>query len=468
MTRSHRQERITKKSKYGEYEILKWVWFCLSEKLAGYRGVLLELLQKVGVKIGDQIRIKRNGEIYEGILMPRSELGDEKHIEIKLRTGYNIGIHVSPTIKIEKLGEGANPTFTQPSLPSEKPGLPKVSIISTGGTIASRVDYRTGAVRPALSASDLYAVVPELSEIAVVKAEILFSILSENMTPNHWSETAKTVARHIAEGVEGVVVAHGTDTMAYTSAALSFALQDLPVPVLLVGSQRSSDRPSSDAALNLLYTVTAAAKAPFAEVALAFRDSISDKAIAIHRGTKVRKCHTSRRDTFQSINAKPIAHVEEGKVTMLTEDYRKRDPKRKLVLKPNFEEKIALVKTHPGFNPKLIGWLVEEGYRGIILEGTGLGHVGTTCFNAIKQAVEKSMFVGMTSQCLWGRVDMKVYETGRDLMAIGVVPLGDMLPETALVKLMWAYGQTKSLDVVKNIMATNIAGEISSRTFYNH
>lgn len=440
----------------------------MSEKLAGYRGALLEILRKVGVEIGDQIRVKRNGEIYEGILMPRSELGDDKHIEIKLMTGYNIGIHVSPTIKIEKLGEGAKPAFTQPSIPREKTGLPKVSIISTGGTIASRVDYRTGAVRPALSASDLYAVVPELSEIAVIKAEILFSLLSENMTPKHWSETAKTVARHIEDGVDGVVVAHGTDTMAYTAAALSFALQDLPVPVLLVGSQRSSDRPSSDAALNLLYAVTAVAKAPFAGVALAFRDSISDKAIAIHRGTKVRKCHTSRRDTFQSINAKPIARVEEGKVTMLTEDYQKRDPKRNLVLKPDFEEKIALVKAHPGFNPKLIEWLVEAGYRGIILEGTGLGHVGTTCFNAIKRAVEKSMFVGMTSQCLGGRVDMKVYETGRDLMAIGVVPLGDMLPETALVKLMWAYGQTKSLDVVKDLMVTNITGEISSRTSYNH
>lgn len=440
----------------------------MSEKLAGYRGALLETLRKVGVKIGDQIRIKRNGEVYEGILMPRSELGDEQHIEIKLMTGYNIGIRVSPTIKIEKLGEGAKPAFTQPPIPRGKPGLPKVSIISTGGTIASRVDYRTGAVRPALSASDLYAVVPELSEIAVINAEILFSILSEDMTPKHWSETAKTVAHHIAAGADGVIVAHGTDTMAYTAAALSFALQNLPVPVLLVGSQRSSDRPSSDAALNLLYAVTAAAKAPFAEVALAFRDSISDKAIALHRGTKVRKCHTSRRDTFKSINAKPIARVEEGKVTMLIEDYKKRDPKRKLVLKPNFEEKVALVKAHPGFNPKLIEWLVEDGYRGIILEGTGLGHVSTTCFDAIKRAVKNKMFVGMTSQCLWGRVDMKVYETGRDLMAIGVVPLGDMLPETALVKLMWVYGQTKSLDAVKELMVTNMAGEISARTFYTH
>lgn len=438
----------------------------MSEKLAGYRGTALGILGKARVGIGDQIRIKRDGEVYEGILMPRSELGDDKHIEIKLATGYNIGIHVSPAIKIEKIGKGAKPAFTQLPIPKGKHGLPKVSIISTGGTIASRVDYRTGAVRPALSASDLYAVVPELSDIAVIKAEILFSILSENMTPKYWTETAKTVARHIAEGAQGIVVAHGTDTMAYTAAALSFALQDLPVPVLLVGSQRSSDRPSSDAALNLLYSVIAAANAPFAEVALAFRETIEDKRIILHRGTKVRKCHTSRRDTFKSINAKPIASIEEGKIVMLTEDYRRRDTERKLILKPSFEEKVGLVKVHPGFNPKIIEWLVKYGYRGIIIEGTGLGHVGTTAFNAIKLAVKKNMFVGMTSQCLWGKVDMKVYETGRDLMAIGVAPLGDMLPETALVKLMWAYGQTKSLDEVKKLMLSNIAGEISPRTHF--
>lgn len=439
----------------------------MSEKLTGYRGDALTILKKAGVEIGSLIRIIRGEDVYEGILLPRSELGDDKHIEIKLVTGYNIGVRLTPTIKIEKIGVGAKPAFTPPPTPEKKLGLPRVSIISTGGTIASRVDYRTGAVRPALSAEDLYAVVPELSDVADVRAEILFSILSENMSPEYWSEIAKTVARHIEEGAEGIVVPHGTDTLAYTSAALSFALQNLPVPVILVGSQRSSDRPSSDAASNLLSAVVAAAKAPFAEVCLGMHHTISNKAIILHRGTKVRKCHTSRRDTFRSINAKPIAKVEDGKVTMLTEDYRRRDPNRKLVLKPSFEKKVTLIKFHPGFDPKIIKWLADQGYYGIIVEGTGLGHVSTHCFDAVKYAVNKKMFVGMTSQCLWGRVHMKVYDTGRDLLSIGVVPLEDMLPETALVKLMWAYGQTKDLEEAKRIMLTNLSGEISLKTRYH-
>lgn len=438
----------------------------MSKELTGYKGEVLKILEKANLSIGNLIRITRNGEKYEGLLMPRSELGDDEHIEIKLQSGYNIGIHLTPKIKVEKIGEGAKPTFVPPPTPEKKPGLPKVSIISTGGTIASRVDYRTGAVRPALNASDLYAVVPELSEVAVVRAEILFSILSENMSPKYWVEIAKTVARHIEEGAEGIVVPHGTDTMGYTAAALSFALQDLPAPVILVGSQRSSDRPSSDAASNLLSAVIATANAPFAEVSLAMHDTTTDKTILLHRGTKVRKMHTSRRDTFRSINAKPLARVEGNKITMLTEDYRKRDPKRKLTLKPNFEEKVALIKFHPGFNPKMIEWLIDEGYYGMIIEGTGLGHVSRDCFEAIKKAIERGMFVGMASQTLWGRVHMKVYETGRDLLAIGVVPLEDMLPETALVKLMWAYGQAKDLGEIKKIMLTNLAGEFSLRTSY--
>ncbi|MFB0523332.1 MAG: Glu-tRNA(Gln) amidotransferase subunit GatD, partial [Candidatus Bathyarchaeia archaeon] len=274
----------------------------MSKEFPGYKGRALQILKKAGAEIGDIIRITKDKETYEGILIPRSEYGDEKHVVIKIKSGYNIGIHITPTAQIEKIGEGTKPKFKPPPLPKQKSSLPKVSVISTGGTIASRVDYRTGAVRPALSASDLYSVVPELSEIARVDAKILFSLFSENITPKHWSETAKAVAEEIKEGTAGVVVAHGTDTLGYTAAALSFALQDLPVPVIIVGSQRSADRPSSDAATNLVGAVRAAAEAPFAEVAVAMHETVSDRPIAFHRGTKVRKCHTSRRDTFKSIN----------------------------------------------------------------------------------------------------------------------------------------------------------------------
>jgi len=437
----------------------------VSKEFPGYKGKALKFLKEAGAEIGDIIRITRNSETYEGILIPRSEYGDEKHIIIKLKSGYNVGISVGLTTDVEKIGVGVKPTFTPPPLPKQKSDLPKVAIVSTGGTIASRVDYRTGAVRPALSASDLYSVVPELSEIAVVDTEILFSLYSENITAKHWSETAKNIAKHIKKGATGIVVAHGTDTLGYTAAALSFALQDLPVPVIMVASQRSADRPSSDSATNLIGAVKAAATSPFAEVVVAMHETVSDTSIVFHRGTKVRKCHTSRRDTFRSINVTPLARTENEQITMLVEDYRKRDPSRKLNLKPNFE-KVALVKFHPSLNPQIIEWYVDKGYRGIILEGTGLGHVGNYCLPAIRKAIENDVIVAMTSQCIWGRLGMNVYDTGRDLLAMGVLPLEDMLPETALVKLMWVLGQTTNIEEAKRLLTENIAHEISPRTLH--
>ena len=436
------------------------------EELQGYRGIALQALKQAQAKIGDLIRITKNGEIYEGILIPRSELGDDEHIVIKLKSGYNIGVRVTPNTKVERIGEGAKPTFVAPPPPPKRPELPKVTIISTGGTIASRVDYRTGAVRPALTASDLYSVVPELGDIAVVDAEILFSLYSENITPKHWSEMARCAAKYIEKGVDGVVIAHGTDTMGYSAAALSFALQNLPVPVIFVGSQRSADRPSSDAATNLIGAVTAAAYAPFAEVGLAMHETISDTSIIIHRGTKVRKCHTSRRDTFKSVNAKPLARVRDGKIEMLTEDYAKRDSSRKLALKPEFNEKVALIKFYPRMNSAVIDWYVNNDYRGIILEGTGLGHVGRYCFESIRRAIKNGVLVAMTSQCIWGRINMNVYDQGRDLLALGVIPLEDMLPETALVKLMWIFGQTDNLEEAERLLKMNLAHEYSERTLY--
>jgi len=438
----------------------------LSVELSGYKGRALRVLKEAEVEVGDSIRIVREDATYEGILMPRSEYGDDKHIVIKLRSGYNIGVRVTPATRIEKTGSRVKPTFKPPPPPEERPNLPRVSILSTGGTIASRVDYRTGAVRPAISASDLYSIVPELSNIAMIDTAILFSVFSEDLTPKHWTAVAEAVAERIREGVSGVVITHGTDTMAYTAAALSFALQNLPVPVILVGAQRSEDRPSSDAATNLIGAVLAAAKAPFAEVAVAMHETISDGSIALHRGTKVRKCHTSRRDAFKSVNTTLLARVTDGRIEMLTDDYYRREPDRELNLKARFDDRVALVKFYPGMDPAFIELCIDEGYRGLILEGTGLGHVGRHCFKAIRKAVESGLIVAMASQCIWGRVNMNVYANGRDLLAMGVIPLGDMLAETALVKLMWALGQTDDREEVESLLRTNLAHEFSERTLY--
>ena len=435
------------------------------DSLQGYRGRLREALEAVGAAIGDQLRIGSEGRIHEGSLMPRLETADDRHVVLKMKTGYNIGVAFDDKTEIVKTGRAERPEFRPPPLPEMKRELPRVSIVSTGGTIASRVDYATGGVHAAISSRDLLSIVPELSEIAAVDADILYSVFSENIGAEHWSGMARKVGEKIGEGAEGVVITHGTDTMGYSSAALSFALRGLPVPVIFVGSQRSSDRPSSDAATNLVGAVTAASRAPFAEVVLGMHETTSDRAIVFHRGTKVRKCHTSARYAFQSVNSPPLARLLDGEIEVIAEDYRRRGEET-LEIRDGFEEKVALIKFHPDFSPGIIDWLVDGGFRGVVLEGTGLGHINTGHYGSVERASREGVYVGMASQCIWGRVDMDVYTTGRELQEIGVEPLGDMLPETALVKLMWALGQSEDPDEVRALMRRNIAGEYSDRTIY--
>ena len=437
------------------------------EELSGYSGISRELLVKAGARIGDRIRldVKRanSREIVEGILMPRIHSGRDDYLVLKLQTGYNIGIRVDSTAVVSVLGKGVEPHFTRPAPPARKTGLPKVTIISTGGTIASKVDYRTGAVKPALDAQDMYSVVPELADVAEVDAKILFSVFSENIGPQHWAKISEYVAEQIRSGAEGIVIAHGTDALGFTAAALSFALRGSPVPVVLVGSQRSSDRPSSDAATNLLASTAIAGHSPFAEVVVAMHDWTSDERIAVHRGTKVRKCHTSRRDAFRSVNAEPIAYYNLGNrsLELNADDYVPRQKKTDWEVQSQFDPNVVLIKFHPGLSVGIVDWATAAGYKGIVLEGTGLGHVGEVFFPAIERAVSEGRVVVMCSQCIWGRVNMDVYSAGRDLQRIGVIPLNDMLAETALVKMMWAFGQEKDPEKVRKMMLKNVASEFS-------
>ena len=436
-----------------------------TDEPAGYLGEAQKTLDKAKVRVGDRITIQTTENTFEGIVIPRAEIGaDDQHIVLKLDSGYNVGIHVNKIQKLKKLKAGKK---VQPELPAvarkTKKGLPWVSILSTGGTIASRVDYHTGAVNPALTAEDLYTVVPELGEIANIRAEVLFSIFSENLQPSHWTTIAKQIAKHLEES-DGVVIAHGTDTMGYTAAALSFALQNLPRPVILTGSQRSSDRPSSDAALNLTGAVLAASQGPFAEVVVAMHRLPDDTSIALHPGTQVRKCHTSRRDAFLTINTDLLGEVKNGRVHMLVDSaaYRHRDSKRKLHLQPNFDSRVALIKTTPGMTGELIDSVIDRKYHGIVLEGTGLGHAPESLFKAIERAQEEQIPVVMTSQCIWGRVQMRVYRTGVELVQRGVIPVEDMLAETAYVKLMWVLAQTQDSSEVRLRMLENLVGEITA------
>jgi glutamyl-tRNA(Gln) amidotransferase subunit D len=327
------------------------------------------------------------------------------------------------------------------------------------------VDYITGGVYAAMSSRDLLSIVPELADIAQIEADILYSVFSENINSDHWTGMARRAVEKIRQGANGIIITHGTDTMGYSTAALSLAIQNLPVPIVFVGSQRSSDRPSSDSATNLVAAVNCAVNAPFAEVVLGMHGGTSDDSIVFHRGTKVRKCHTSARYAFQSVNMDPIACFENGSIKLNTQVYRKRSDTEP-ILKDRFEKRVALLKFHPGFDPIIIDTLVDTGIRGLIIEGTGLGHVSERCYDAIEKANASGVLMGMTSQCIWGRVNMNVYSMGRELMRRGVLPLEDMLSETAYVKMMWSLGNSDGLDEARSLLLENIAGEYIGRTPY--
>ncbi|OEC88359.1 MULTISPECIES: Glu-tRNA(Gln) amidotransferase subunit GatD [Methanobacterium] len=428
-----------------------------------YRGASEIFLGSAGISVGDSVKITKKDISYEGMLLDRAEDADETHLVLKLKNGYNVGINIeNATIELVKKGE--KPKIELSKLDIERDNQKHdISIISTGGTVASIIDYKTGAVHPAFTADDLIRANPELLEYANIKGKAVLNILSENMKPEYWVKSARSIADEINDGAYGVVVAHGTDTMHYTSAALSFML-DTPVPVVLTGAQRSSDRPSSDAFLNLLNSMTAA-KSDMAEVMVCMHATEDDTYCDLHRGTKVRKMHTSRRDTFRSINTSPLARVQNGGIEILDEQLRyKTRTDGEVELQDAVESDVAFIKSYPGISGEIIDYHIDKGYKGIVLEGTGLGHCPEEIIPSVKRARDSGIPVVMASQCLYGKVNMNVYSTGRKLITAGVISAGDMLPETAYVKLCWALGQTDEIEEVEKTMQTNIAGEIEDKS----
>jgi len=417
-------------------------------------------LQERGLGALDKVEVAVKGpaglRTFSGIVMPRHGASGEDILILKLKSGYNVGISVTRIEEARLLEKAAGRPRALAEV-AHRPGLPLVHILSTGGTIASYVDYNTGAVHPALDAAQLAAQVPEVLDICSVKAVILMGKLSEDMLPADWAVIARAVKAAFDEGASGVIVPHGTDTMGYTAAALSFMLRGLPGPVVLVGSQRSSDRPSSDASSNLVAAArTAVCKGLFG-VYVVMHAGTSDGCVLIHRGVRVRKMHASRRDAFQSINEAPVGKVQDAMVVL----YKTADkPGGPLEVKDGLDPSAILVQAQPGLTSEFLLSLKGQ-YRGVVLSGSGLGHAGTHLHPALKELISSGVLVFMTSQCLSGRVNMNVYSTGRQLQDIGVLPLGDCLPETALVKLMWALGQTKDPVKVKELMLTDIAGETS-------
>ena len=406
-----------------------------------------------------------NGHTWTGTVVPRHELSGERILPIKLDSGYNVGVRIDLGTRYRLLDPASGRSSA--GSPPVGPGAharategPRVVLLTTGGTIASRVDYETGGVRPVRDEREILSFYPDLSEGGPVRIVPVFDRLSEDIAPGDWLVLADTVAATFRDGATGVVIAHGTDTLGFTAAALSFLLTDLPGPVVLVGAQRSPDRPSSDGPSNLAAAVRVAREGRFGEVVVVMHAGLSDDRFAIHRGTSVRKMHASRRDAFESRNVAPIGQVDGGGIRW---DSTPRPPDAGPArVDGPIDERGGLLWFYPGLGPDRAAAYASN-LRGLVLAGTGLGHVANVHLPWIREATRRGVVVAMTTQCLAGNVDPYVYATGRELQRAGVLYLGDLLPETAYAKLLWALGHGPDAEAVRALLLADVAGEFAWR-----
>lgn len=424
-------------------------------------------------KPGDRIKLEINSELIEGILMPRGEYQDESILVLKLNSGYNIGLNRDEVSNIVILKESEFEHKAEKKETRHNPKLPTISILHTGGTIASRVDYRTGAVFSSFTPEDLLEQFPGLAKIANFNSELISNMWSDDLRFRHFEVIAKAIEKEVKKGIEGIIIGIGTDNLAVASAALAFIVEETPIPIIFVGAQRSSDRGSSDAYINLVCAAEFIAKSDFAGVAICMHEKTDDNIAAIFPATKTRKLHTSRRDAFRAVNDTVIArvHYNDRKIEFVKKDYTKKDKARKIIVRPAMEEKVGLIKVHVNMFPEQFSFF--KGYKGLVIEGTGLGHmpghmpndiarIHLKIFPAIKEVIESGCIVVMASQTVFGRVNMHVYNKGVDLMQLGVISGEDMLAETALVKLSWLLANYP-IEEVKNLIGKNLRGEINPR-----
>ena len=416
---------------------------------------------------GDYVEVSLPKKNYRGFFLETPS--DKKGIIlIKLDSGYNIGFNKKDILSVKriiKLKEVKDEVEIKKD--REKPNI---AMIITGGTIAARLNPRKGGVDWLDTPESLFRFYPELFEkVNVLKVEVPFMKASEDMDPKDWQKIARTAEKLLNDSnIRGIIVTHGTDFLHYTSAALSFMLRDLNKPVVLTYSQRSIDRASSDANLNLQCSALAAIS-DMAEVVIVGHATINDDFCYAMPGSKVKKLHSSRRDAFKVINAKPFAKIYPDRIERMS-DYNLRN-KNKVKLDVKFEEKVALVKIYPGQDPDILDYYRRKKYKGLVLEMSGLGHAPTRrsrkqWTKKLKEIQDKGMIVCAAAQTIYGRLNPLVYSNGRELLKTGIIYLEDMLAETALVKLGWVLGHkewTKNKESVKEKMLYNFSGELNDR-----
>jgi len=459
--------------------------------IVAYSKNVLEFLKKCNVDVGDVVEFYFAGKMMKGKIMPKGDFGDPDALVIKLSNGYNVGINYNRLESLRKVevkereekavkGNEKNKEESEVRSSGSEEKMnekPVIEILHTGGTIASKVDYETGGVIAKFKPEEILELFPELREVAIIKSRLITNALSESLRFKHYNRFIDEIVNSINEGCDGIILTHGTDTMAYSSAAISFGIENLKRPVVLVGAQRSSDRPSSDAGFNLLSAAFFIANTDFCDVAICMHATTNDDYCHILPGCKTRKMHSSARYAFKPINALPIARVfpKNGKIEFVSDYKKRRDVENKEMKVMHFDDslKIGILKSHPNMLPEEIE--VYEGFDGLVIEGTGLGHLGIEVFDeyskenekvykALKNVVDSGTVVVMTTQTLYGRVNMNVYSTGRKLQKIGVLGnLTDILPEVAFIKLAFLLSNYDKKDIPK-LWEKNMRGELSSRS----
>lgn len=411
---------------------------------------------------GDLVNIKIDNQEFNGEFIKT----DENLLIVKLKSGYDIALEHKDINSVSLIEKNKIEKENKTTLEVKTKGA-DLTLITTGGTISSKIDYKTGGVSPSVDSSYYFKIAPGLKDLGKIAVVSLMQKLSENMLPSDWVNIAREAYSSIQEGSKGVIVTSGTDTMHFASSAMSFILNPLSVPIVFTGSQRSTDRGSSDASTNLLMSAVTAKNFDVGESVICMHANLNDEYNYILRGNKARKMHTERRDAFRPINMKPLAKVyPDGRfIDVLDERIRKNNITR---LNDKIDSKVKLIYSYPSMEGDIIDYYVENKVHGIVIAATGFGNLPLeekTIIPSLKNAENKGIPITVTSQTVYGTTNKFVYSTLREISKFeNIIYVGDMTTETAFVKMMFALGQSKNLKDVKKLMLNPLAGEMKERS----
>ena len=418
---------------------------------------------------------------HEGLALPAA---GPKLITLKLANGYNVSYPESYVESVEILDEVEISEEEAPTPIEQDGNLPLVHLIHTGGTIASKVDYATGAVTARFEPDELLQSVPELRSVARLRVVKLGNMFSDDIRPRHWNRMLKATEEAFAEGAVGVVITHGTDTLHLSAAAMGYGWAGNggrpPGRIVLTGSQRSPDRGSSDAAENLVAAVHWAAHGPEptgyrdASVVVMHSES-SDGQCAVLPGIACRKYHSSRRDAFKAINQGPLAWINNDGTGPSIEmaEHEPADARVEAISPMMFNEdtRIAQFIADPHLDPNLVMLAIKDGFDAIVLHGTGLGHLpisdpqddspeNTKLRLMLEDHCSNGGVVVVVAQTIHGPMNLNVYAKGREQQDMGVIGHGSLCPPgSALVKLHHLLSRGGGQETVASNWTEDLCGE---------